>query len=336
MGEFQVSDLIVSVGIVAYNEEGYINTLFNQLLNQTYKKTQTEILLIDSLSTDETFNIFNTFKEEHKDEYKDIKVLKNEGKIQASGWNVAIDNFSGDVLIRVDAHTKLDKDFIKNNAECIMSGEMVCGGSRPNIAANDSLQSQLVLLSDNSLFGGSFGKYHHSTEKQYVDTVFHGCYRREVIEKVGHFNEKLGRTEDNDFHSRIREQGFKICYNPKILSYQFSRPTILSTVKQKFSNGLWIGKTLKINPKCISLFHLVPLVFVLALVFAVAFGFAFSFIPLILLTLAYSFVDLLLCLMSVISAKPFKLGYLLLIFMFPLLHISYGVGTILGIFSKCH
>lgn len=331
-----MADLIVSVGIVAYNEAGYINTLFEQLLAQTYPKSNTEILLINSMSEDDTLGIFHNFKKAHESEYKSIKVLQNEGKIQASGWNVAIDNFSGDVLIRVDAHAKIDKDFVKNNAECIMSGEMVCGGSRPNIPANDSLEGNLVLLSDNSLFGGSFGKYHHSTEKQYVDTVFHGCYRREVIEKVGHFNEKLGRTEDNDFHSRIRSAGFKICYNPKILSYQFSRPTVFSSAKQKYSNGFWIGKTLKINKDCISLFHLVPLAFVLALVVTLIFGFAFSFIPFILLVLAYLLADLLLCATSIISAKPFKLGYLLLIFIFPLLHISYGVGTFLGIFSKCH
>ncbi len=81
------------------------------------------------------------------------------------------------------------------------------------------------------------------------------------------FSENLLRTEDNEMHYRIREVGFKLCYDPRIVSYQYARSSFSKMLKQKYANGYWIGLTLKICPKCISLYHLIPFLFVSAVVF---------------------------------------------------------------------
>lgn len=62
--------------------------------------------------------------------------------------------------------------------------------------------------------------YRKGNHKTYVKSVFHGAYRKEIFEKAGLFNENLGRTEDNEMHYRIRKAGYKICFNPDIISYQ--------------------------------------------------------------------------------------------------------------------
>ena len=328
-----MDNFIISVGIVAYNEEDFIPLLLNDTLNQTFPKSQIELLLINSMSTDRTADIFYEFKSNHKDEYKSIQLLDNPQKNQASGWNVAIDNFFGDALIRVDAHAKITEDFIKKNAECLLSGEMVCGGMRPNIIKDPTSVKNLVLLADTSMFGGSFGKYHNSEKKSYVDTLFHGCYRREVIEKVGHFNPELGRTEDNDFHQRVRAAGYKICYDPSIVSYQYSRGSVISSVRQKYGNGYWIGRTTAINPSCISLFHFVPFLFVIGIVLSLILGAIWNWFFLILLGALYGCTNIILSIISIINFKPFNFTNLLLPFMFVALHISYGIGTIFGFVS---
>lgn len=325
--------LVLSLGIVAFNEQDYIETLLNEILMQDYDKKHTEILLINSMSTDATLEIFNKFKLEHLAEYYNILVLDNPKKIQAAGWNVAIENFSGDALIRLDAHAKIPTNFLSTNASTLESGENVCGGMRPNIIDNETPEKRLVHLSDRSMFGASFGKYHQSKGRKYVDTVFHGCYRKEVIQKVGLFNENLGRTEDNDYHYRVRKAGYKICYNPEICSYQFSRATVAHSVKQKYGNGFWIGRTLFIQPNCISLFHLVPFAFVMALVVCLVLAMFGVKLLLTLLGVAYGIADILLSVMAIISEKKFYIEYVLLPFMFLTLHLAYGVGTLLGMFS---
>lgn len=328
-----MNEIIMSVGIVAYNEESFIPALLEDILSQSFPKAQTELLFINSMSTDRTVEIFSEFKRAYDEEYKNILILDNPQKNQASGWNVAIDNFSGDALIRLDAHAKITEDFIENNALCLSSGEMVCGGMRPNIIKDATPVKNLVLLADTSMFGGSFGKYHNSEKKSYVDTLFHGCYRREVIAKVGHFNPDLGRTEDNDFHQRVREAGYKICYDPSIKSYQYSRGSVFGSVRQKYGNGYWIGRTTAINPKCISLFHFVPFLFVLSIVATVLFGAIWSWLLFQLLISAYGLVNLALSIISILSFKPFSAVNLLLPFMFLALHLAYGIGTVMGFIS---
>lgn len=325
--------LNISVGIVAFNEEDYLPSLLSELKAQDYPKEHTEIILIDSLSTDKTLELFKEFKEENKDDYRNIIVVSNPKRIQAAGWNIAIKEFTLDALIRVDAHAKLPSDFIRRNAECLNSGENVCGGMRPNIARNNSKREKLILLTDNSIFGGSFAKYHSSEEKCYVDSVFHGCYRREVLEKVKGFNEELGRTEDNDFHQRIVGAGYKICYDPHIKSYQYSRGSLKGFFKQKYGNGYWVGKTLRINRNCLSLFHFVPFAFFMATVLCVIFGVLVSWIPLCLLAAAYGAVTVAACVLTVKENRKFTPLLFLLPFMFLSMHLSYGAGTLIGLLS---
>ena len=92
------------------------------------------------------------------------------------------------------------------------------------------------------MFGSSIASYRREGKKSYVKSVFHGAYRRKVFEDVGGFNEALGRTEDNELHYRIRRKGYKICFHPGIHSRQHVRSSLKEMVRQKYSNGYWIGR----------------------------------------------------------------------------------------------
>ena len=135
----------VTVGVIAYNEHRYLPDLIVDLLNQTYPKNLTEIILVDGNSTDDTWSIMKSFQEEHLGEYRGIQVLGNPKRIQPAGWNVVISNFTSDVLLRIDAHARLPEDFIEKNMICINSGEAVCGGPRENIIDEDTPWKKMLL-----------------------------------------------------------------------------------------------------------------------------------------------------------------------------------------------
>ena len=177
------------------------------------------------------------------------------------------------------------------------------------------------------------GDKHKSLEKQYVKTMFHAAYKREVFEKVGFFSENLLRTEDNEMHYRIREVGFKLCYDPRIVSYQYARSSFSKMLKQKYANGYWIGLTLKICPKCISLYHLIPFLFVSAVVFSSIL--AFLGVPQFSLLL-WVLYGLFAVVNTVISAvhNGFHIFTLCMPFLFLVLHAAYGVGTLMGLLRK--
>lgn len=321
--------MIISVCVVAYNEEKALPALLDCIKKQDYPHEKMEVVLIDSMSSDRTREIMERFAEDNQ-EFYGIQILENVGKKQSCGWNVAIDHYKGDVIIRVDAHAEIPKEFVRKNSELIESGEYVCGGVRPNIIDEHTSWKELLLLAEQSMFGSSIASFRRSEEKKYVKSLFHGAYRREVFEKVGGFNERLGRTEDNEIHYRIREAGYKICYSPEIVSYQHTRNSLKGMLKQKYGNGYWVSLTLKACPKCLEVYHFVPLAFVLGIIGTTALGvMGHSFLAKLMWG-AYWTVAVLMALLSVRGKKkdPYQI---LLPMLFFLLHVSYGVGSLVGI-----
>lgn len=322
----------LSIGIIAYNEEKYLPVLLDDIKKQQYPHEFMEIVLVDGNSTDNTKKIMQSFKKNNKDFYS-VKVLDNNKRIQASGWNIVIKNFTGDVMARIDAHTRVTPNFSSKVMEDINEGEMVVGGIRPTIIDKDTAWSRVLLQVENSLFGSSINTSRRSTEKKYVKTMFHAAYRREVFDKVGLFNEDLLRTEDNEFHYRIRKAGYKLCYDPEIVSYQYARSSFIKMIKQKYSNGRWIGKTVKICPRCISVYHMVPFAFIIAIVVTTGLAYMGIWHLFALMWILYSCFALLNTILSAANDGVY-FQTVLMPFMFLILHIAYGIGTIKGILEK--
>ena len=101
-------------------------------------------------------------------------------------------------------------------------------------------------------------------------------------------------------------------------------------IKQKYGNGYWIGKTLFVCPKCLSLYHFIPFVFVLSLFFFTGLYIYGIQIPLLFLIELYGFFVLVNSLLS-FRNKQSNFTTIALLYIFPLLHISYGLGTMVGI-----
>ena len=325
--------MIVSVCVVAYNEEKVLGNLLNDIKAQDYEHSKIEVVLIDSMSTDHTKDIMRDFQRQTSDDFKKIQVLENLKKKQASGWNVAIRNFSGDVMIRVDAHASIPPEFVRKNVEILESGEMVSGGPRPNMIDESTPWKETLLLAEQSMFGSSMASYRRSQKKQYVKSLFHGAYRREVLEKVNGFDEQLGRTEDNEFHYRIRKAGYKLCYDPTIISYQYARSSFKNMVKQKYSNGYWIGLTVKVCPGCISVYHLIPFAFIVGIIVTSLLMLNGKEMLGIVMWMLYGMFAICNTIFSGINSG-FYVQNLLMPFMFLILHISYGIGTFVGLCSR--
>ena len=321
--------MLVSICTIARNEEGYLPHLLDDITKQDFPAGQIEVVMVDSGSKDGTRGIMENFAEKNSQFYN-CTVTENPGDNQASGWNQAIRTSTGDIIIRLDAHGRIPTDFVSKNVECMESGEDVTGGPRPNLPEKDTPWQRLLLSAESSMFGSGIAGFRRKNEKKYVKSMFHAAYRREVFEKVGLFNENLGRTEDNEMHYRIRKAGYKICFNPDIISYQNIRNSWCGMLKQKYGNGHWIGLTLGVCPGCFSIHHFVPLAFVLALILTgiiVLLGNTGMFVCLCVL---YVIVDLLMSVLAVQRQKWYNY-YLMLPLIFLSLHLAYGVGTLIGI-----
>lgn len=321
--------LKLSICVIARNEQSFLPNLLLNIENQLYPHEYTEIVLVDCGSTDKTYSIMKEFQLKNETFYA-VQVLDNPKYIQAAGWNVAIKNATGDVIARIDAHTKLPADYSQKVMENIEKGEDIVGGMRPCLAENDTLWSNILLRTENSLFGSSINKTRYSQGKSYVKTMFHAAYRKEVFEKAGVFNENLLRTEDNEMHYRIRKAGYKLCYDPKIVSYQYARSDLRKMLKQKYGNGYWIGLTTGINFKCFSLYHFIPLFFVLGIFTTTLLACLGAWQFAALMWGLYGMFAIVNTILSSIGVK-FNPYCFLMPFLFLILHLGYGLGTLIGL-----
>ncbi|MCR4604948.1 MAG: glycosyltransferase family 2 protein [Eubacterium sp.] len=349
----------ITIGIVARNEEHYLPRILEDVKSQDYPHEKIEVLLVDGRSTDDTKNIMNSFADEAGD-FLSVRIFDNEKIIQSTGWNIAIENFSTDALVRIDAHARIEKSFI---SACVTAlgatdttdekypAEYVVGGARPTINDGETGWSETLHMAEESMFGSSIlssrrtADHEDSDEiepepvekRNYVNTLFHACYRREVLEKVGGFREDLRRTEDNEFHYRIRKKGYRIYMSPFIHSSQYIRPSLGTMLKQKFGNGLWIGRTLFVCPGCLSLYHFVPFAFVMAILASTALAICGFTWCISLLAALYFSAAILMSIASafIIQKKGGRVpAYALLLpLIFFALHTIYGIGTLVGLVS---
>lgn len=316
----------VSIIITARNEEKYLPMLFEDILNQTFPLQNIEVVLMDSNSTDNTRLVMDEFKKNN--ETLSVQIVTNERQIQAAGFNEGVKHATGDVVLKIDAHSRIPADFVQKNVDEILAGAYVCGGNRPTVVDSADDFSKTLHIVEESALGSSIANYRKSDVKRKVNSIFHGMYRKEVFDKVGLADERLLRTEDNEFHYRVRKAGYDIIFNPEIESYQYIRPTFTKMIQQKFANGYWIGLTSHVCRDCLSLFHFGPGVFVATLLVLMMLTLV-SFVPLLTVVFLYLLAVLGLSIFE-ISKQKFNPTLLLIPFIMIAIHFAYGVGTIKG------
>ncbi|WP_333859732.1 glycosyltransferase family 2 protein [Clostridium sp.] len=319
----------VSIIIPVYNEELYIEECLKSIVNQTYENI-IEILVIDGMSTDSTRDILKNFQNEK------IVLIDNEKKIQSAALNKGIKMAKGDIVVRVDAHALYDKNYVE---ECVNTlnkfkedNVVNVGGPTYLLTSKSYVENSIVFLHE-SKFGIGVAKFRQKDYDGFVDTVWNGAFYRWVFDKIGFYNESFMRSEDNDLNNRILKNGYKIYQNKNIIAYYKPRSSIKKVLSQNYDNGKAIGQSLVNNREIVRIRHLVPLIFFLTIVI---FGLSYKlFFPSRIIEImalgSYFIVDMIECIK--IGVKN-GIKYIPLMFvLFFLLHIMYGLGTIVGFFT---
>lgn len=318
-------DIIVTAMIVARNSEKVIEMSLKSLIKQDFPKNKYEILFIDSMSEDSTLDKAVKLLENSNQPYK---ILKNEKKTLASGWNMGIKAARGKYVTRIDAHVWAYPDFIKKSLKTINRVKDACcvGGKAETISIGKDGKVISKILS--SPFGVGNSSFRIATTPRYTDTAACGLYKKEIFYKVGFFDESLKRSQDTELHARITREGYKFYFNPEIRIKYYARSTVLELLKQGWNNGYWNMHVWKKNKKALMFRHLIPLLFVcslLVLLILVLLNTSF-YILLIIEILSYLLISLY---FYSKQAETFNeaIKMILITFMF---HIMYGLGSLIG------
>jgi len=264
-------------------------------------------------------------------------MVENPHKIVPTALNIGIMASKGDVIIRMDAHTYYDKNYI---SKCLETLEKIdadnVGGPIFTLPGDNTLIAEAIALATSHPFGVGNSKFRTSNKAQYVDTVTFGAFKREIFEKVGLFNEKLIRNQDIELNSRIKKIGGRIFLNPEIKSYYYNQSNLRGLWRQGFKTGMWNIFTKGVNKSSLSIRHFVPLFFILSLISSITLCLIHP-IGIYLLSIIVGSYLISSALFSIkIGFKHNLRAIPLLLIVFVTLHFSYGWGSIIGIFKLRH
>jgi len=253
-----------SIIIPCRNEEKFIGKCLDSIVMQDYPKDKLEILVVDGMSDDGTKQIVNSYAKN----YPFVRVLDNPRRITPCAFNIGIRNSKGDTIILMGSHSTYKSDYISKCIKYLFeyNADNV-GGVIVTLPRNDTLLGKAIAITLSHRFGVGGSAFRTGCkEPKLVDTVFGGCYRREVFNKIGLFNEKLASSQDMEFNQRLRKAGGKILLVPEIVSYYYARSDLASFCRNNFRNGFWAIYPLKFVKLHFSLRHYVPLIFVASLI----------------------------------------------------------------------
>jgi len=306
------------------NEENYIQDSLKCLTKQTYPRKQMEILVIDGMSEDKTRKIIKQCQ--ILNTVYCIRLLDNPKLQRVPGLNIGIKNANGELIIRIDARTIVPQDYIEKCVKTLLeTGADNVGGIQKPITTTSTQEA--IGLAMSHPFGVGDAQFRLGKKSGYVDSVYLGCFKKEVFQKVGLFDENAPViSEDSDINYRIRKSGGKVYLNKNIIAYYYPRDNLSGLWKLYFRyGGARAGNFYK--HKTLRLRQLVPPSFLVTVILLMI----LSLITLLFLKILgtilmiYALANIVFSFFLAIKNKRISLFHKLLI-IFPCMHFAWALG----------
>lgn len=318
---------LVSVVMPVRNEARFIGRSLEAVLSQDYPSERMEVIVSDGMSTDGTREIVQSFQAQHPE----VELINNPGKIVPSGLNLAIAQSRGEVIVRIDGHCQIARNYVRRCVEHLLN-DGVDGVGGPLETIGETPFASVIATAMSSVFGVGGAAFRTKTNQTMLtDTVAFPAYRRSILERAGPFDQELVRNQDDEYNYRLRKMGAKILLAADVRCRYSSRSSLVSLGRQYFQYGYWKVRVLQKHSGQMQPRQFVPPLFV---------GACLMFLVLLPLTPiagyllgavlgSYAIANLA---ASILSSR--KHGYRslpLLSIVFATLHVAYGAGFLTGL-----
>ena len=321
--------ILITVGIVAKNEEKYIEETLRGIINQDIDTSLIEIIVVDGNSSDRTREVAENILSRSNVEYK----ILNERDFGFYGLcfsrNLVIDNSSKTTryIAYTDADCIVDKNWLKTLYQYIEgSGDEIAGAGGPRLVAPTEDKKELVInnfLTSNIASGGNpaFSK----RNVKYLDSIpnYNSIYKKDIISKF-RYDDSLIISDDNELNLRLKKAGYNFIYAGDAKVYHRETNSILEFGKNMRNYGMNITNTIK-KHRLFKIKPFISLIFVLYLIFIAPLYLIVGLIILIPLILYFIFAVMI---FAEIINKTKTIYSLMVFVILPVQHISYAYGMI--------
>ncbi|HET9909417.1 MAG TPA: glycosyltransferase family 2 protein [Anaerolineales bacterium] len=323
----------VSIIVPCYNEQSTIRLLLEALREQTFPRADMEVVIADGISQDGTRDAIALFQRDYSD--LDVRVVDNKSRTIPAAVNRAIQASRGEIIVRMDAHSKPYPDYVQNCVNALEGnlGDTIGGIWEIHPGAESWVAKSIAVAAAHPLgVGDAF--YRHTKQAAEVDTVPFGSFRRSLIDRVGYFDESLLTNEDYEFYVRVKKAGGRIWLDPSIRSIYFARATLSQLARQYRRYGFWKWRMLRRYPHTLRWRQALPPLFVLSVI---VLGLVSLFIPFVGILLAIEILLYFSILLFVGLRVALRRRKHYLLFGLPLaisiMHVSWGGGFLWSILT---
>jgi succinoglycan biosynthesis protein ExoA len=317
----------VSIIIPVRNEERYVERCLYSIAGQDYPRSRFEIIVVDGESDDLTREIVNLFAAEYD---VDLRLISNLQRKTAAGLNIGVRHARGDVIVRIDGHASMARDFIRRSVGALAESDADCVGGVIESEGEGRIGGAIALAMSSPFgVGGVAFRVGGAGE---VDTVAFGAYRRDVFDRIGEFAEDIDKGEDDEFNYRLRDNGGRILLLPSIRSRYTVRSGFGALARQYFAYGRAKPEVLRRHRAQMQPRQLAPAAFVLGMGSAVLLSLSGKTGALKTLGGVYTLVA---TIASLALARRRGWRFLLpLPIAFVCLHVGYGLGFLAGLLGQ--
>ncbi len=324
----------VSIIVPCYNEQATILQLLDAVLVQTYPRSKMEIIIADAFSRDQTRQRIQLFTNDHPD--FPLRILDIERRTIPAALNSAIKQARGEIIVRLDAHSRPNSEYVEKCVQDLEAGKGTnVGGVWEIQPGAESWIAESIAAAAAHPLGVGDAMYRLNPKAGAVDTVPFGAFRRDLIDRIGGFDETLLTNEDYEFNTRVRQSGGVVWLDPQIRSVYFARASLRELARQYARYGFWKWRMLKRYANTIRWRQALPPLFVASLIVLGILSIGYSIARWLLsLEIVLYFLALLAAAIKIAfrKHKPF------LVFGLPLsisaMHLSWGGGFLLSLISS--
>lgn len=318
--------MLLSVIIPCRNEVNYIEECIEAIYqNNLDSGIEINTIVVDGMSNDGT----RALLEQLKLNYSNLHLVDNINQLTPYAFNLGIHFKQADFYQIVGARQILSNNYLQDAINILKKDATIwcVGGTVENVYIN--YKSEMIAQAMSTSFGMGLGNFRTLSKSEFTDTVGTPMYPSKVFKEIGYFDEDLIRNQDDDFNFRVTQAGGKIWFESKISLKYYVRGNFEGLFRQFFQYGYWKVFVNKKHKAVTTFRQLIPPLFVL---FTICYPFIsllpfFHFIG----NIGFSIYFILGVLFAIKKSNSIT-DTVFIFITFPILHYSYGLGYLLGIF----
>jgi glycosyltransferase involved in cell wall biosynthesis len=232
----------VSVVMPVLDEERHLESAVRGVLAQDYQG-EVELILAVGPSRDRTAEIAAELAAADAR----IRLVENPAGHTPAGLNAALAEARHGIIVRVDGHGILSDAYIRTAVTVLDETSAANVGGVMHAEGTTDFERAVASTYGSKLgLGGS--RFHVGGAAGPADTVYLGVFRRDVLERLGGFDEHFLRAQDWELNYRIRAAGESVWFTPDLVVTYRPRSDIKALARQFFRTGQWRREVVRKYP----------------------------------------------------------------------------------------